>query len=63
MNTVKAKYVYVVYHDFYSHDMFVSAYAKQPNPKKFGTYATRAEAEKHIRPEMDDYIQRELVKA
>jgi len=58
---VKKKYVYVVYHDFYSHDMFVVESAKQGNPRKFGTYPTRAEAKKHIRPAMDDYIIRKEV--
>lgn len=48
--------VYVVYHDFYSHDMFVSTWATTPNPKKFGEYATRKEALTHIREDADDFI-------
>jgi len=48
--------VYLVFHDFYSHDMFVVASAKTGNPKLQGVYTTREEAERHIRPGMDDYI-------
>jgi len=48
--------VYIVMHNFCSHDMFVPQWAKDGNPTFFGVYSTREEAEKHIRPNMDDYI-------
>ena len=48
--------VYIVIHNFYSHDMFVPQSAKQGNPTVFGVFSTRAKAQKHIRPGMDDSI-------
>lgn len=57
------KKVYVVIHDFYSHDMFVVESAKRGNPKVYGIYDTRAEAEKHIRPDMDDYIEERAIES
>lgn len=53
--------VFVVIHDFYSHDMFVVESAKQGHPEVFGIYGTSAEAEKHIRPWADDSIEERTV--
>jgi hypothetical protein len=49
--------VYVVIHNFVSHDMFVPQWAKEGNPVVFGVFSTKAKAQKHIRPTADDYIQ------
>lgn len=54
--------VYVVFHNFCSHDMFVPQSAKDGNPTLFGTYSTRQEAEEQIRDGMDDYIVEQEVK-
>jgi hypothetical protein len=43
--------------------MFVPEWAKRGNPQLFGTFATREEAEKYIRPNMDDYIVEQEVSA
>lgn len=48
--------VYLVFHNFRSHDMFVPQWAKDGNPTLFGTYSTKDEAEEQIRDGMDDYI-------
>lgn len=53
--------VYVVMHNFCSHDMFVPRWAKDGNPTLFGVYPTREEAQKHIRPGADDYIVKKFV--
>lgn len=53
--------VYVVVHDFYSHDMFAPESAQQGNPEVFGVFSTRTEAQKHIRPNMDDFVQTFIV--
>ena len=55
--------VFIVIHDFYSHDMFVVQSAKRGDPKVFGVFDTRAEASKHIRPEADDYIVERTVRS
>jgi predicted nucleotidyltransferase len=55
------KKVYIVIHNFRSHDMFVPEWAKIGEPKVFGTYATRKEAEKHIRKWADDEIQESTI--
>jgi hypothetical protein len=48
--------VFVVVHDYYSHDMFVTASAKAGSPEVVGVYSSRLEARKYIRPEADDFI-------
>jgi hypothetical protein len=48
--------VFLVFHNFRSHDMFVPMNAKIGNPKLVGVFRTRTEAEKQIRDGMDDYI-------
>lgn len=48
--------VYVVVHDFYSHDMFVPESAKAGSPEIVGVFTNRGEAQKHIRPDMDDTV-------
>ena len=47
----------MVIHNWVSHDMFVVDSAKVGNPSVFGVFSSRKEAQKHIRPEADDYIQ------
>ena len=50
--------VYVVIHDCYSHDMI---FDRGGDPQVFGVFSTRIEAQKHIRPDMDDYVQTHVI--
>lgn len=55
--------VYLVFHNFRSHDMFVPQWEKEGNPVLFDVFESREEAETHIRPGMDDYIvEKKIVK-
>lgn len=57
MQVSSPRRVWVVIHNFKSHDMFVPQWAKEGNPKLIGIFSSRAEAKKHIRPGMDDSIE------
>lgn len=48
--------VYVLVHNFVSHDMFVPDFAKFGNPRIVGVYTTRDKANGYVRKDADDSV-------
>lgn len=60
---MKKQYVYVVIHEFYSHDMFIApGSGEYEEPTIFGVYRKHAEAKKHLREDADDSIVKKELK-